>query len=1308
MNRLDANPEWAIVVLFVVSAFLSAIAFWQATRFADFSTDLANQARFAAAQQSRAQSGFQATVLHDRQVLLGCVSSLRSRDAALAEFSQSFDDAALSAVVRAEQTRIALQSLLIADASDCDAYDVDRALEFERFSGQERLGGGDWQALLARSERFSDGESLALASAVMFAIVLLLLTLADSTQRPALVRRWLALAVLVGIGAAVTAGAAFAVAGDLPVSALALFIGFLVLLVISARAFAVESSGWARRAAEARVSRRVQALVEPMTGRLHRRVRWWAQIFGAVTLVVFALAAFGFSHASNLERQVSVEADRLTVEAGQALELGQQSAIAVLDYVARLAELDAQLAADGQFSTGSLVAAREARQTVLDSWESEIATLDDLLDAIRTGADGAGGATGGGTDEPVAGRGAVSSECLEGDDIFVWTQSPAEDGEPLPAVVMADIRTDPDALFQLIDRGGTAALRCSASAAMTLQLGEQWGERASLFTVSLVILGLAGFLFALAADPDRLPRPRRWLLLAGFVGLATGIGVAGVGTVSGPPLDRGRQIDTAGAAYAASAVASARGDCAAARDAAERAVAARPDFGPAHAVRADAWSCTERGNWLLDPHMGGDALVEYRASLEEAVAAGMSDSATVGNLAWSHLLTGLREENRSGSADLRAAAALTEEALADDPANPFFCFNLALAALAAGDEDLATERYEAALAALEAQDPVAGPCAPVNFEDETLRNFMRIAALADLELITGIDAQPFRDLIVTGESRAAATGKLLAVTVSMYPQEIGLEGALPTEPYSIVWYYRSSPDERWALFTDASLATLTPAVHAGLWRVDRPLPEGQYRADVYDADGLVRRELTSDTWWSSRDLDPDDFRRVQAPDLGVSAVVPESWELVAHEPGVEVVFGSDDGSVAFRRVEGTTATEMDPALLEWAQPLLESWGVEEDLADQTAQDANWYLNLPQTLVRREQAGVWAAVGHQQYLAPDDKPGAIFTAEQIEHESCPGTTLMTAIQSDDVGVADTVWWSQAILAAPNAATVEEIGLQGTFASPSFALEIPDDWEAAACPDSFVGFHRDGAAFAVLQSFEFTGSLDELTASVASELVTDDNAVGDEVTLQNDAPAVVFGADSANRVLAAVSGERAYILVLTALDATAAVDADLDLIVDSFVPGAAEHVISAECPGCASDETRERQAALDEIARRLAAVDSANCSDATSADASASLRAVVACAFPGGFTVEYTLWATMDDMEAFADEAAALPEAVLQDWDLYPDEEGQTGITVEWVADDDARFFWTYDDLLLSGDATLVGGDQERLNDWWRTTGALVRE
>lgn len=92
---------------------------------------------------------------------------------------------------------------------------------------------------------------------------------------------------------------------------------------------------------------------------------------------------------------------------------------------------------------------------------------------------------------------------------------------------------------------------------------------------------------------------------------------------------------------------------------------------------------------------------------------------------------------------------------------------------------------------------------------------------------------------------------------------------------------------------------------------------------------------------------------------------------------------------------------------------------------------------------------------------------------------------------------------------------------------------------------------------------------------------------------------------------------------------------------------------------------------------------------------------------GFHADFALWPSKEAVQQFAGLFNDQPEATVQDWFLGGAGTAKTGMTVEWMEEGNARFFWTYEDLRLTGNALLVGGDGERLNNWWQTTGSLAR-
>jgi hypothetical protein len=90
------------------------------------------------------------------------------------------------------------------------------------------------------------------------------------------------------------------------------------------------------------------------------------------------------------------------------------------------------------------------------------------------------------------------------------------------------------------------------------------------------------------------------------------------------------------------------------------------------------------------------------------------------------------------------------------------------------------------------------------------------------------------------------------------------------------------------------------------------------------------------------------------------------------------------------------------------------------------------------------------------------------------------------------------------------------------------------------------------------------------------------------------------------------------------------------------------------------------------------------------------------------VDYALWPDTPSLERFTATFDDLPESIVNEWRLFPGTVTKTGTTIEWLEDEKARFYWTYDEHLVSGNAEREGGEPDRLNDWWRTTGALMRE
>jgi hypothetical protein len=1030
----------------------------------------------------------------------------------------------------------------------------------------------------------------------------------------------------------------------------------------------------------------------------------WAEILGAVTLVVFALSALWLGDSTNRERQALVDADSSTTDARRALELGEQSALAVLEYVAQLSELDASLAGwtqptqdVGAASTGPDEAARRA---VLARWAEEKqvwARLARSGDALEPG----GG-------------------CLNESGMLAWEQMGRHRQAPQPGELMEMQTTDPDVLGHMLVISSTASARCEIMAELRTSDAQRWDETASLFTVALVGLGLAGFLFALAADRDRTSGPSRWLLGAAILGLTAGMAITWSGVSSLPPDRATENVLNGSQAYADSQVAAAVSDCKAARATAAEAVKALESFARAHVLQADAWACDSR-TWLIAPGMDDERLGWFLRGTQRAIDEKIQDNASVWNLGWGKMLAGLRAEGNVRSSLLGEGLDLTNRALAGDPSNPFLCFNLALGTLALGEEAEAVELYRVALEGLREGAPDA-PCAP-SYRDQALEDYVVLSALGDLELLPeGPLIQTVRDLLVSGEQPIGEVPALPALdrlALHVLPQQIGVysEKVDVDTSLSIIWYYRASPGEAWGVLVTPSTWTFEAGKHAELvWPLERILPKGEYRADLYLEGRRVRRLMSEDDWWAAKGLQASKFKWLELPDLGLSVVVPETWRLMDRQPGVEATIGGAGGRVAFHRDDGVGSEDLPTDLSHWTSARAEEWRVPWDTTANAPADVVGFLGFDKYQIQAGGPGRLAGIGHTQYMVAPE--GGELATTDAEHASCPGTAVKTVVQSTDVAVSRVIWLSLR-LAPVHTVNAPDVRMLNPFQSPQFSIEYPPNWKTMGCPGRFVGIAPEQDENVFVSAERYAGTLTEY---VKSNLMVFQN--GDEFPgfhVEEQVPIELASGVRGERIrytwrpsadlevrqtlVLAVAGGRGYALTFTT---TVEADHDgpsLDLLLASFGPRATASPVVAICRGCTTEQGRKRQAALDEVASRLAVVDDASCSDATDSLKSAG-GVVVRCAFADGFTVDVALWPSASELARHSDGFLGQPDALHQTWYLV-DPADPTGQTVEWQTAEGARFYWTYDNLLISADATLVGGDQARLSKWWQETAALLR-
>ena len=1307
------SGEWIIVILMVAAAMLSAAAFWQAAELADEAANLTNQARFADGYQAQLDSAVEAKVAHDRQILLRCQTAIERRDAALTRYSQHFDARMAAAFAEAEHTNVSLNALFLGDTGGCTAYQVARALEWTTFIQSFQVSFGDSAKLVERAALLNEAERSAVIAAVAFAIVLLVITFADAAQSARWVRRWLAfagVAIVIGLGFAV---AAFWAVGRIPFDAIVLLVG--LGLFLAAVGFLLKQSGgprWARFTSGWQATRpRAQRL-----GLVHP-VRVWAEMSGALALVVFALAVLGYSGASSLERQSISEADAFATEARLVLETGQQSALATLNFVAQLTELDARVvgAVQGplQETTADVSADQQARDAVVGRlWKAERQAWEELLGVHLSEAE----------------------SCASADSVLAWRQiSPGLAGmnpDAFPADLLASYRDDQLILRTLIDRSAGGASVCFTQAAVHWQEAQGFRRQASLYTVALVALGLAGFLFALASDSDRTHAPRQWLFAAGLAGMAAGVSVAVVALVVAPT--RVGPDDLAAGARSHVEAELARGTfrCAEAVEEADAALARIRDFPPAHVGRAEAAYCDPQDAWVLSVGRDGARVAEFIGHLEAAQRLGLESSATEGNLGWAYFVKALGNgPAHPGDHELQMAREHNDRALALDPTNPYWCFNGAIIDLAA-DRDGALARYEEALAGLGDDTVGAVGCRGIDLQHDDLKTYMRLSALADLELLGDpVPHDPLRGLVVGSEPAAegdcAAFDPEAKIVVSPGAVSLPLAAEGQSDPMSVIWYYRATSDVPWGVMIHPSTVTVRPGCHAGLtYAVGRILPEGHYRADVYVGGSLSHRTETDSAWWKAQELDADEFKHVHVPDLGLSFAIPRDWTPESPGPGVEIAYSGPGGRVAVQRREAVDSELLLDEALIWTNGWLERWGL--DPATSSTLGTEWnafpFVGLATSHGVRLDDGAILGVGHQQYLTAP--PEALRFFDSVADDSCPGTSLTLLIAADDPAIAEAVWQSQMLIGRPHSVWTE-VPETDLFAGGDFSVSIPDGWAAAACPRSLVAESPDGSSAVVIASVANAGSLARFVELVKQTHIDEherSNTPGSTLeiigptqrTLGDGTPALELiatqtSADSVvqqTQLYTAAGGRVYYVAFSTSLDPQQVTEAR-ESVLTSFAVVDVEHILPAACDDCTGAERLQRQAAVDQLASLLAVVTDQSCRDSTD-PAPESATARITCSWPGGFGADFTLWATADAFLAASNDAQANPGGKVLEWRTRPDDAAATGTTVEWVESGIARFFWTYDAELVTAEATQVDGDQGRLSDWWGTTGALLRE
>lgn len=1101
MGTLFLRRDTALVTAIAIATTLSAFAAYQATRAGEEADEAFSHARTLQAEAARDEGRLQTLVAHDSFLLGQYCEAFIARAAVqgtlLTSAPQTTELVAASLAMESLDPLIQGDPLYSCPADDAEqeeqAEQAQKAVQEEE--QEEQIGYSAQRAerrvlldlstdsqpavgaaeATREAERINRQELLSMLAGVLFAATVATLIIADElgnrSARPRLIARGRVLrGRLWALGAA-----AVALVSGMTILLVATVDPVATAIVFGAVAAALLAEiFWTRRMRGRRTAADSQ---EAGT-----RAKWWAEIAGAVTLVIFAASAATLAAVAVSERDVRADADRQAALAQQLEHVGRQTALRDLSRLALLAVADARWTAaehaQAVSGDGEDAAALGARWTELDRLTLQVET--DLREEVQASA----------TEH-------VSQDCP------VITP-----GAALGGLDLKDISRYREWVGAYLMESEEPARACEMLAALSRTDARAWSADRSRLIVSLVVLGLCGFMFALATGRDRSPRASQTLLAVGTGGALVGIALA----LSTVPHMVARSDPPDRETLAAHAMAVARAESYACdpeqtvdswHDTLDEAVRVLDRHGPVHAARAYALDCAAATyEW---PAWSGDTsrevLPEIVADLRAALQAGPAGPARRADLGWYLILTGIYDDDRDA---LNEGLSLTDAALqeiADDERLAGSTVhtaraNRALALAALGEPAAALEAYEEVSRCLA---PTAG-CAGGGLDDKQQRAVLRLAALSDLELLTGASRTPVDPeqveayrLAVMGEVAAEGTFPAVAedAALRVWGQDMELETDAAGEAV-VVWLHRRAGSDVWAVLTQPSLVTAEVGDHFGTpYSATAMLPAGEYRADVY-ADG--RR-------WES-EVVPREPRagmtRLEADWVGVSLVAPEGWESQWESGTTWHVGPAEDSGVTVRRVEGVVpyvrSDEFLRGQLDLAFP---EWAGREAVVEKDG----WFLGGPSyralfTSVDDENEA--AAVALFPYTRGYWCGGALFVA--------------TTDQADTDVLRDMV-----LDRAPS--SVEP--LTGKVSTAGFRLTVPKDWDAATQPPGGAGpllTARDCVGDSASVSVERTmlaGTLDEHVAgAIAGYGVSGDFP---SFALVSRAAAVVDGADAAEEVV-----------------------------------------------------------------------------------------------------------------------------------------------------------------------------------------------
>ncbi len=433
--------------------------------------------------------------------------------------------------------------------------------------------------------------------------------------------------------------------------------------------------------------------------------------------------------------------------------------------------------------------------------------------------------------------------------------------------------------------------------------------RAASYTAILAMLAVSLYLFGMT-----LAVVGRWQRL-GFLGV--GLSLLGAGLlwlVQTSALPAYETSDEAAAEYARGRVALITAYDSAGYDAAlahyDRAIELRPTFARAYADRSDALflrDSPQRSGFvsIVPP----EALERARADLEAAHALGLENASTFGSLGFYGFSQGLQEGDM---ALLSQGAEFTRRAIALDPGEPIYRYNLAVTLVAAGRLDEARSAY---------QDAVERTL----YVDEVLRQEpyaeerWLAGALTDLEMVRRYrpdledDIRGFKEQIVgrvTAQSLDAPPSSptvFADLGLDIYPAELQWQVSVQDydanrDTISAQWYHQDPTGLGWAVIPEVS-QTEEPSIGPDgrlfqlspyMSRVSPPacLPPGNYRVELFVNGRLVR--FPDDE--ATKPADFSAYASFFARDMTVAFCRPPDWQRREDRlPGLIDGFQSPDG-----------------------------------------------------------------------------------------------------------------------------------------------------------------------------------------------------------------------------------------------------------------------------------------------------------------------------------------------------------------------------------------------------------------------------